>query len=83
MGCIKSSSPLRIQNIEKVKRNEIEQNRIISTYVSSSQCGESEALSKIPSSRSSNNSCSKSSSSSSSSSNSNSNKESWNDKEED
>ena len=83
MGCIKSSSPLRIQNIEKVKRNEIEQNRIISTYVSSSQCGESEALSKISSSRSSNNSCSKSSSSSSSSSNSNSNKESWNDKEED
>ena len=81
MGCIKSSSPLRIQNIEKVKRNEIEQNRIISTYVSSSQCGESEALSKIPSSRSSNNSCSKSSSSSSS--NSDSNKESWNDKEED
>ena len=76
MGCIKSSSPLRIQNIEKVKRNEIEQNRIISTYVSSSQCGESEALSKISSSRSSNNSCSKSSSSSSSSSNSNSNKES-------
>ena len=83
MGCIKSSSPLIIQNIEKVKRNEIEQNRIISTYVSSSQCGESEALSKISSSRSSNNSCSKSSSSSSSSSNSNSNKESWNDKEED
>ena len=80
MGCIKSSSPLIIQNIEKVKRNEIEQNRIISTYVSSSQCGESEALSKISSSRSSNNSCSKSSSSSS---NSNSNKESWNDKEED
>ena len=81
MGCIKSSSPLIIQNIEKVKRNEIEQNRIISTYVSSSQCGESEALSKISSSRSSNNSCSKSSSSSSS--NSDSNKESWNDKEED
>lgn len=67
MGCIKSSAPLVIQNIDKIKRNEIEQNRLISTYVSSSQCGQSEALSKVSSARSSKKS--KSSSSNSSDSN--------------
>ena len=66
MGCIKSSAPLIIQNIDKIKRNEIEQNRVISTYVSSSQCGQSEDLRKISSERSSKSSSSKSSSSSSS-----------------
>ena len=73
MGCIKSSAPLVIQNIDKIKRNEIEQNRLISTYVSSSQCGQSEALSKVSSGRSSKKS-------KSSSSSSDSNKESLSDK---
>ena len=45
MGCIKSSGTIKIQvqNDEKKKQDEMEQNRVISTYVSSSQCGESES----------------------------------------
>ena len=65
MGCIKSSETLVIQNVDKIKRNEIEQNRLISTYVSSTQCWNSETSSILSSSRISNNSYFKSSSSSS------------------
>ena len=68
MGCIKSSEPLVIQNIGEIKRNGIEQNRLISTYVSSSQCWDSETSSQLSSARSSKNSYSKSSSNSSSNS---------------
>ena len=67
MGCIKSGERLVIQNIDTIKRNEIEQNRLISTYVSSSQCWNSEASSELSSARGSQNSHSKSSSSSSNS----------------
>ena len=66
MGCIKSSETLVIQNVDKIKRNEIEQNRLISTYVSSSQCWNSEASSNLSSPRISNNSYFKSSGSSNS-----------------
>ncbi len=76
MGCMKSSTPFVIQSIDKIKRNEIEQNRVISTYVSSSQYGQSECLSRISSARSSKKTHSKNNNSSSSSSSSDSNKES-------
>ena len=45
MGCIKTNRPIKINNRESIKNNELEQKKLISTYVSSSQCGESEASS--------------------------------------
>ena len=50
MGCVKSSGTIKIStNSEKNKINEIEQKKLISTYVSSSDCGESDASSKLSS----------------------------------
>ena len=50
MGCVKSSGTIKIStNSGKNKINEMEQKKLISTYVSSSDCGESDALSKLSS----------------------------------
>ena len=48
MGCIKSSGVIKINNIDKIKenKNQIEQNKLISTYVSSSECGVSDCSDK-------------------------------------
>ena len=45
MGCIKTKTNIKINKRESIKDNELEQKKLISTYVSSSQCGESEASS--------------------------------------
>ena len=42
MGCIKSNGTIKINKVESVKKNNLDQNKLISTYISSSQCGESE-----------------------------------------
>ena len=42
MGCIKTNRTIKIKKKESIKNNELEQIKLISTYVSSSQCGESE-----------------------------------------
>ena len=39
MGCIKSNTPIKIKNIEKLEDDEINQRKVISTYISSSDCG--------------------------------------------
>ena len=51
MGCIKSRGLIKINNIDKIKenKNQIEQNKLISTYVSSSECGVSECSDKCSS----------------------------------
>ena len=48
MGCIKSNSLIKIKTIEKVKNDVIEQNKKISTYISSSECGSSLKEEEIP-----------------------------------
>ena len=50
MGCVKMNGTIKVNKIESNKKNDIndlEQQKLISTYVSSSQCGDSEASSKI------------------------------------
>ena len=56
MGCIKSRGLIKINNIDKIKenKNQIEQNKLISTYVSSSECGVSECSDKCSSLQKSN-----------------------------
>ena len=49
MGYIHSGEILIIQNIEKIKQNELEQNRVISNYVYSSQIRDSESSSNYSS----------------------------------
>ena len=51
MGCIKSRGIIKINSITQVKenKNQIEQNKLISTYVSSSECGVSECSDKCSS----------------------------------
>ena len=42
MGCIKTKGTIKINKIESSPRDSLDQNKLISTYISSSQCGESE-----------------------------------------
>lgn len=42
MGCIKTNSSIKINKIEEVKKNEIDQNKLVISYISSSQCGDSD-----------------------------------------
>ena len=42
MGCIKTNGAIKINKIEDVKKNELDQNKLIISYVSSSQCGDSD-----------------------------------------
>ena len=46
MGCIKPSGEIKINKIEKVNKNEYEQNKLIVSYISSSQCSDSDESSK-------------------------------------
>ena len=55
MGCIKSNKTIKIKDIEKMKINEMEQERLISTYISSSECGDSDASIKESSRNNKNN----------------------------
>ena len=58
MGCIKSRGLIKINTIDKIKedKNQIEQNKLISTYVSSSECGVSDCSDKCSSLQKSNHS---------------------------
>ena len=45
MGCIKPNGAIKINKIEsvdKINKNEFDQNKLIISYVSSSQCGDSD-----------------------------------------
>ena len=45
MGCIKQNDEIKINKIEsvdKINKNEFDQNKLIISYVSSSQCGDSD-----------------------------------------
>ena len=41
MGCIKSKKTINIKTVESIKDQVLDQQKVISTYVSSSQCDES------------------------------------------
>ena len=46
MGCIKPNGAIKINKIEAGNKNEFDQNKLIISYVSSSQCGDSDESSK-------------------------------------
>ena len=54
MGCIKPNGAIKINKIETDNKNEFDQNKLIISYVSSSQCGESDESSKISSKKNEN-----------------------------
>jgi hypothetical protein len=45
MGCVKSKKTIKIKTVESIKDQVLEQQKLISTYVSSSQCNESKSSS--------------------------------------
>ncbi len=47
MGCIKTNEQIKINKIEPINKEEIDQNKVITTYISSSECSsDSEESSK-------------------------------------